>query len=328
MSCSQEKNDSFLKLFERTEPVAASEVMPEVKQNLLAPTALYAQGKYLLFAESKLDTLLMLYDMENETLCRMLNRGQGPLEAIDVSSLGYGGTPETVYAHDNRGQNVFKISLSDSLSGVTLSKDTVGLSYLCASVAFDGDMGFFMQNAASKRFVRISSDSRLDFGDPIEIEGVDSKAVSKTLQGPCVLSPDQKRIVWFSSINDVFEVYEYSESEVNLITSRICYVPMVRNDGAITPKEHIGVRSLTANKDYIYALYIGKSFKELMQQGGNPGAAICSATILIFDWNGNPVRMIKTDREMFSIAYSAHDHCLYGLALDDEDNYSVYQIAV
>lgn len=57
-------------------------------------------------------------------------------------------------------------------------------------------------------------------------------------------------------------------------------------------------------------------------------AAICSKTILVFDWDGNPVRIIETDREMYAITYTAAGHCLYGLGLDDEGNYAVYQIAL
>lgn len=325
MSCS-DKSFLLTDLFESTEYVVLEEVMPELKSQIYAPNALYAQGGYLLFSEPKLDTLLMVYDVNADKSRRILPKGQGNMEAVSIETLGYGGNAASVYAHDMRAQSIYKIDLSGGLQNISIEKDTVDLSYAIGAVAYDGDMAVYALSGSDDRFVKVAPDGHKPFGEIEQISGVSSNVTTKILQGPCALSPQRKRMAWFASMGDAYEIYDYSDAEnMQVILARKFYLPLPRNDGAITVKEHVGVTSVATSDDCIYALYIGKTFEEILKEAhGQEG--LRSNKILVFDWDGNPICLLQLDKELYSIAYNRERQCLYGIGLDESTEYAIYRM--
>ena len=324
-SCAGERT-SLPELFEEKEHVALQEVMPGIKNNIFSPSCFYIEGDYWVFAESKLDTLLMVYNAKTGSCHRFLSKGQGYMEAVGVELLGNGGCEGLVYAYDMRARSVYKINLAVSLSALSLEKDSLPLSYAIAGLAYDAALSFYELSATPYRFMLDSPEGSKMFGDVEEKDGLPASTIAKVLQGPCALSPVNRRLVWFSSIGDVYEIYDYTDvKDVHVVCSHVLYSPNIRNDAAITPKEHVGVRSIAVSDKHIYALYVGRTLEEILR-GGKQLEGISSSQVLVFDWEGKPVRLLELDRELFSIAYDAKADCLYGIGLDDDAAYAIYRI--
>ena len=324
LSCTQEKQ-SLLKLFDKKTEVASEEVRPSLKDSLISPTAFYIQGKYWFFSEPKLDTLILVYDAEAEAYQRILPKGQGPAEAASVEQLGYGGDAGCVCAYDQRLRRAFKVRLSGNLSG-RLPVEVDSAEVYGSSVAYDGRLSFYEQMGKSKRFTVSGPDGEKGFGEELQVRGLSPEIASKLLQGSITLSPERKRLVWMSYMGDAYEIYDYSNPDnMQTVCSVACGVPDARNDGAVTQHVHIGVRHVTVGGEYIYALYIGKTLQEIIADGKQQ-ESLHSNQVLVFDWEGNPIEVLVADKELYSIAYSEEDGCLYGIGLDDEFAYTVYKL--
>ena len=324
LSCTQDKK-SLSELFLEKESVVAEEVKPSLKDSLISPTAFYIQGKYWFFSEPKLDTLILVYDVESEDYQRILPKGQGPVEAISVENLGYGGDAGSIYAYDQRLRRVFKVNLLGDLSKrLPLIVDSTHVEG--ASVAYDGNLSFYEQMGKVKRFKIRGLNGEKEFGEALQVPGLPAETVSKLLQGPMALSPKYKRLVWMSYLGDAYEIYDYSSPDsVQIVCSVACGLPDARNDGAVTQHAHIGVRYVTVGNEYIYALYIGRTLREIIADGKQQ-ESLRSNKVLVFDWEGNPVKELEIDRELYSIAYNEMDGCLYGIGMDDEFAYTIYKL--
>ena len=74
--------------------------------------------------------------------------------------------------------------------------------------------------------------------------------------------------------------------------------------------------SLTGNQERIYVLYNGYPTETL-------GA---SSKILLFDWDGNLLKSIQTDRDLCLISTTPDGDCLYALANNKEGGTDVVRI--
>ena len=87
----------------------------------------------------------------------------------------------------------------------------------------------------------------------------------------------------------------------------------------ITQKYVEVYRDAAVTDDYVWALYSGKSGAEAPPVDSN-----VKSTIRIFDWEGTPLTLVRTDRELISIAYDRRTKRLY--ALDLEENVVYYEL--
>lgn len=325
VSCSDGKS-TLPELFEMKESVALQEVMPDIKQHINSPSCFYIDGDYWVFAEPKMDTLLLVYNTKLGSCQRVLPKGQGYMEAVGVAMLGNGGRKGLVCVYDMLAHSVYKLDLTVPPSDFLLEKDSLPKSYSISYLAYDADLSFYELSTSPYRFMLSSSKGNEMFAKVEEKDGLPASTISKVIQGPCALSRDVKRLAWFSSIGDVYEIYDYAEvDDIRVVCSQTLCFPGIRNDAAITPKEHVGVRSLAVSDKYVYALYVGRTFEEILR-GGQKQEGLRSRQLLVFDWEGNPVRLLELDKELFSIAYDEKEDCLYGIGLDENAEYAIYRI--
>ncbi len=70
----------------------------------------------------------------------------------------------------------------------------------------------------------------------------------------------------------------------------------------------------TATNEYIYLVYSGKNFSDENAFKGNH--------VFVYDWNMNPIKKIKLDKEVYQICISDDDKTIY--SYDEESKYIVY----
>jgi len=83
-------------------------------------------------------------------------------------------------------------------------------------------------------------------------------------------------------------------------------------------------RKIKSTNNYIYALYIGKTSEEIDKD--SEGLNDFSNEIHIWDWNGDPIKKIILDKEIFSFCVTEDDKFLICSSLNDADRLYKYSI--
>lgn len=141
-----------------------------------------------------------------------------------------------------------------------------------------------------------------------------NRSLTMASQGDLVLKPDGSR-VFFGARNFIaFDILGISENyEVSLVKRQEHTPPSFRNEGdeqnlsvAFSEENIFGYKKTVASDRFIYALFSGNKKKRY-----DP-----SNVVLVYNWDGDPVKVIKLDREVELITVSEDDSYLTG-SIDD-----------
>lgn len=327
ISCGDGNVKTYLNLFNEEQNVELSLVNDFPIDSLGAPDALLTIGNYLIFSEPQMPYLLACYNLETKNFRRILSKGQGVNEAINIQTMGKAQDDMHFYAHDVMLQSTFIISLTDAL--FKIEKDTLMPNGENCSLAYDDNSAFFLRVNCAKRFTMRKNNEFVDFGDNIQIKGVSPEVTSHILQGPCVISPLKKRLAWFSIYGDVMEIYDYSNCEnIGLVISRkICLPVFDKTNGmdnpALDQKTKLSASSVTSDERFIYMLYNENLLEKVLDLKND---IFYSNKILIFDWEGKPYKAINVDQRIKSISYSEERNALICLGINKELDATLYDL--
>lgn len=328
-SCKNAKKTTFLQLFEKNEDVTLLLFNNEVIDSLMSPDNFIVTGDYLIFSEPKLPYLLSSYNFKTHAFKRFLRKGQGEDEAVNIQNLGRLNNDNCFYAHDAMSQSVFLFFINDLAE--TIKKDTFPLSYSVCSLAYDDTLAFYMIVGDSARFVVKQDDNYVFLGKMPKVDDILPQVLSQSLQGPTLVSFENKKLVWFSVYGDVMEIYNYSNPKnINLVKSAVVMLPIYSkssglNSGVLDLNTKMGVSSITSDGRYIYALYNENKLEDAMKKRDD--LFFCKK-ILVFDWDGNPVKILNVDRQLRSISYRKEDGKLYCLGLTEDLNPTIYYFSI
>lgn len=328
-SCRDTKDKTFLNLFEKNEDIDLLVFNSTVMDSLMSPDIFIAAGDYLIFSEPKLPYLLSSYNINTHAFKRFLRKGQGGDEAVNIQTLGRMNKDNSFYAHDVMSQSIFLFSIKDSLN--TMKKDSLPPSYSICSLAYDDNLAFYMVVGDSTRFAIRQNDILASFGEMPKVDGILPQVLSQSLQGPSLISFENKKLVWFSVYGDVMEIYNYSDpANISLVKSSVVKLPVYsksaeRNSGVLALNTKLSVSSVTSDEKYIYALYNENLLKDAAKKGDD---IFCCKKILVFDWEGNPVKILNVDKQLRSITYRKEDRKLYCLGLNENLDPTIYYFSI
>lgn len=130
-----------------------------------------------------------------------------------------------------------------------------------------------------------------------------------TYQGAFSISPDNKYVV-FSAFNAVslkiFSV-DPAERKVSLSRSIVEYAPKIdflNGFSVVNDDNKMGMREAHCTDEYIYALYSGLLKKDKDYWKGTQ--------LLVFDYNGNPIKRYELDVPVYSSCISPDGKTLFG----------------
>ena len=92
-------------------------------------------------------------------------------------------------------------------------------------------------------------------------------------------------------------------------------------NGTLDFHTKMGVTSLAATDEYIYALYNERNLKEAIKNRNN---AFFTNKILLFTWEGEPYKIVEVDKQIKSITYDKKNDVLLCLGLNENLDYAVY----
>lgn len=335
-ACKDEKPHTVLGLFPESQQLFQKQEFSVSEDSLAQIEGLACDGENLIVSDYYSGNSYTLFDQKTgEYIARFGANGQGPTEI----PLGcYGHLAERCFSvfNDQTGI-VMKYSMDSLRSGkengapVCLTRYTVPDARISRLIAID-DSTFVGAGEYKSRYQYLLFDKNnrvLDCGVDIYNAGDSAFNIHTRFlanQGGLIMHPEKKAFaysVYFSSNMDFFEVIN---NKIKLIKSLRLGDPICEPDvGTMegvgtyysvrrTENSQAGYINLSATAKYVYALY---SDKKLDENGWK------SDVVLVFDWDGNPVKKYVLDTEAHYIAVDEERKSLFAAVGNAEGGWSV-----
>lgn len=157
-------------------------------------------------------------------------------------------------------------------------------------------------------------------------EGIHAFHIGLANQGTFKKHPQKNKFVFSLNMSSNLDFIEVSNDTISIINSIKLGAPKFdpMNDGKfyrVMPKDDniIGYIDIAAGDEYVYALYTDK---KIISENGE-GEAFRSDLILLFDWNGQPIKKLKLTREAYYITVNERLGKLYAAVLNDDAGFTI-----
>jgi len=249
--------------------------------------------------------LLTLHDLEERSITNVLEKGKAENEALIVTSIHKVGE-NVLYVYDDFGKK--KIYFTIDSNQCHLDRIS-SVENFCASIETE-DFIICALDSINNRFS--VKDKRKDhyysFGDFSLYENAQKSGVGYS-DGLLVVNDQQNRFAWFSRSGASLCIASFNGLSGNIVYQKIFQEPQfetIKTKNEYVPifsdKTIIGFTSVTTSRDYIFAMFNGKSFSEFIK---NPKKDIMLCdNMCVFDWEGNLLGNIKLDINTKDIYYN------------------------
>lgn len=144
-------------------------------------------------------------------------------------------------------------------------------------------------------------------------------------QGKLRKRPGENQFVYAVNYSSHIDFCEVRHDKIRLVKSLNLknpeYEPLQDDKyNRMVPLDHniIGYIDIAPTNQYVYALYTNKKIREK-----DVSNDFSSNIILVFDWEGNPLRQYRIDQEAFYIAVDEASQKLYAAIINSNDEWSV-----
>ena len=282
---------------------------------LYAASDMKMYGEYLVILAQHNDRFLHIYDRRTgDRIARGLHHGRGPGEIMQVF---FG------FSLDSRNGDLFVFD-PNAGKDVLLNVDSMvrGKHYVVESDRFDNngviayhivyplpDESFITRLLRHERYRMIRDGEEIASYPTFPIE---DRVLARLMYNHDVvsLSPDGKRMAVGTGFGAILETFDLRDGIRNISTSYFIEPKVdIKSDDIFWPTEETinGFGTIYAGNDLVYTTFGGTS---------EPGFP---KKIAIFDWYGNPVRLITTDSNIFRICVDEADGTLYALIIDEHE---------
>jgi hypothetical protein len=279
---------------------------------------------YLIVVEKNMTTQIQLIDKKTGMSYKFGRTGEGPGEVLQCVDI----LPE-----ENQRIGIYDLQkqtlLDFNIDSVVKLKEQCQPDVLMKKVPlFPLSVGRLNAHtyvalglmSGMKRFVLIDEN-----GEVISMEGdlpekklgkINDVVHSFAYWGRLTTNMKKNRIAICTNYAGMMQIYEYRKEKIELIREhRLFLADYTENDGnfAVTAQTRWGYLSIDSNDKYIFALYSG------LNQNENPdGSFAVSSVIHVYDWEGNPVCRLASNRKLQMICID-NDFNLYGYDTEKED---------
>ena len=325
LSCVRNQPNSPLELFNNYQIVTLHQV--EIPEMLIgSPTKIFYLDTLLFYSETRIP-FFKIIDLKRFQLKQFGSKGQGPNEFIMpfVQSLNDG----NILVLDIQLAKLFEIDLhktylSDSLCVNKVAqldrKDGVGIfcvikmndRYVATGVFEKGMFAIFDSNGNLIK-------TRYKYPKHPEHDNIENRIKGMAYQGSLIANQKQNKFVFATYDAAIIEFFDLkSDSLVKTAAyynTYPKYVPKRQGDGisaAIRSDNEKGYRCLYGTEKYVYALYSGRTWNEYLEAENE------CLDLLVFDWDGHPVKHYILNQAIFTFYISSDDRFGYGIGLAPE----------
>lgn len=194
------------------------------------------------------------------------------------------------------------------------------------------DTTFLGAGTYQSKFQFVLFDNKSNVMDAgVEIYNADDKKFNpfhKYLSNQGILNkhPLQSKFVYAVNYSSNMDFIEVSNNTIKLIKSLRLRNPVSEalQDGNLSRvmpdrSNPIGYIDIASTNDYVYALYTDKL---LTDKEGNSNSK-SSDLVLVYDWEGNPVKIVKLNQEVYYITVNEKQAKLYAAVINESKGWSI-----
>jgi hypothetical protein len=157
-----------------------------------------------------------------------------------------------------------------------------------------------------------------------DLAAFDHNILAMAYQGEILMRPSGKKFVSTSRTTFNFDIVKIGQNgSLELEIENRFWAPSFSGSSGsfiqatMDSNNKYGCLSTSVSDDFIYILFSGKTMKE---------NAMYSKTVLVYDWEGNPIKVLELDQELNLISVSQNDDYLVGYADDGQANLYRYKL--
>jgi hypothetical protein len=289
-----------------------------------APYDMITVGTWLVYSDYFERKTISVYNLANNRFeGRYVSTGNGPGEAIPPLSILSFPQKDRIYAYQRNSATLNTFSVPDfrMLSSLTFVSSTPWRPlriaktkdyYIGETVYDEGRFGIYN-----------SRGELLQTGGTYPFRGEEMERIPAFIlyQGNFCASPEGNYFASGSLFCDHIAFYEAGENEITLLKEYASYDVKASYPDQLVVKDDctVGYTCAYGTASHCYMLFSGKTYAENGQrsEGGH--------YIIVFDWQGNHVRTLETDREIRNFCVDEPNRMIYATALDDDGEYGIMQ---
>ena len=273
---------------------------------------------------------LSVYNLDTQEKKDFIRKGRGPGEVLAL--LGLAETRDGLYGLDSNNKRMADIRIvGDS---VTYDFFDIPGEYLYTHLIAGDNFVIFTGMMEEGRYLYYdlnSRESEVYCSYPVGKEYENSPGEVKNrimISSVMGMKPDQTKFVCMHYNSGVIDICRIENGGIVRHKLVDFFYPNVRiregSDGfpavGITRDYPNGFFGVQTDDNYIYAIYSGKTYEEY-------GAAFSQCDyLLVFDWDGNPVKAYHLEMPLTSIYWNESEHTLYGLSVGDGEYLVTYRL--
>jgi len=281
------------------------------------------EDKYLLLGDSynTEGQMVQIYDLDTGKIIKSFGKkGKGPGEFIYVSYILIDPENKNKFLiHDWNQHRVSLFNIKDIIHHNKVKPDTIIKEDLSAGIPMDFCALYSDTIVATGAFIKGRLCYYNSTFNKIKTAGYIPGNISNTIHlyqylqtTNIVKNYDRKRIAFGSKSDDILEIYSFNGNIIKTI-----HGPDINKPAWIEKKLPIdrprGYFNLCSSSNYIYGVYSG----EKPEHTGD-WIKTLGKNILIFNWDGDPIKRIVLDVRLGNIVISENRNTIYAVYFDGE----------
>ena len=337
-ACNNNKDVSIVNSFKINQPLTHNFFDVENSENeLLNPSSIAVSGNTMTTWNLMTPNVFTTIDIATERVIKHWGtRGQGPNEFITVGDI-FNNYLETGINIWDRGAGKLYFSSNSDLESNSANFQEIhtGLnlgdrvrSY--SAVQIDTLLFFALEGNDNKRFtlIDVKNNTRKEIGDfPPEDKNIHLSVFFRNMayNGRIRYNNSQKKLVYVSIASEMFEIYKVNSSDVELAIGNYSTIPKYEERVAQGGASRIVNEFVTNGKGRNFSVTISDEnifilYQDYKKTGTEEDRQLINLAnmVLVFDWNGKPVKIYELDSFVKTITYDKERNRLW--AIHDNPN--------
>lgn len=296
--------------------------------DILKPAHVFRMDDSYMVWDNNNEKMFSLVNFDSKKVIKGIRRGNGPGEIISTISLQVKDGRFLIYDADRR--KISRINISSDTTLILKEVEEIGFDKRLFIINYQGShmiaTGLFEDAWLATLKGNGEIISKVDFPSFEETDNTPKMELSMLyLSTHTANKPDNKKVVAATQDLGVISFFNYIDGSILEEYKQLKYYgpdfSLLERGGIAWSKDGlIGFCGLDCDDEYVYALYSGRTFNEHGMLSHH-----CE-NLLVYDWDGNPVKHYILDIPMYSMKYDKKNNSIYGIGYHPEGVFVEYQL--
>ena len=303
VSCVENQKDFIGKV--KTYNLVVSDTLSIECDDLGNPCFILPYKDFVFLADNSGGHLLTRYDLGSQGITNLLEKGKAENEALIVTSIHKVGK-DTLYVYDDFSKKMIYFSIDSNQCHLARISNADNFYSSIETENFVICSSDSMNNRFSVKDKR--NDKYYSFGDYSLYKNA-QKSGAGLSDGLLAVHEQQNRFAWFSRAGASLCISSFDGTKGDMVCQKIYQEPEFElisnkdeNISLFSTKTVIGFTSITTSQDYIFALFNGCPYSEVLKNPQKDNL-LCN-NLCVFDWDGNLLGNIKLNIDTKDIYYN------------------------